>query len=159
MKARRKPRRALVALPDDKAQTLRDTINNGLGNIGILAAFMCALALERTRENLPDNLSSFSLSPRCALANAIYTSPPEDPRCFGHIGVTYILVIEWVAMALFFISMLTSVVLASDLDGVPNDRRVELARRATPRRREPLSRAANAFERDFFMASFFAPRG
>ena len=88
----------MKAIDEDEAQQLRDLVMTSLANIGILAAFMCALA------------------------NAIYTSPPESPRCFGEVAITYIVVIEWLSMAAFFVAMITTVVLAADLDGVPNDK-------------------------------------
>lgn len=95
---RSKKRYAMKAIDEDEAQQLRDLVMTSLANIGILAAFMCALA------------------------NAIYASPPEPPRCFGEVAITWIIVLEWLSMAAFFVAMITTVVLAADLDGVSNDK-------------------------------------
>ena len=72
-------------------------LHNSLTNIGILSAFMCALA------------------------GQIYTSPPPKPlRCYGQAYVDAMITIEWVAMGCFFISMIQTVILAADIDGVPD---------------------------------------
>ena len=80
---------------------LRSTVHTGLQNIGILAAFMTALA------------------------GQIYASAPSNPRCLGQTGVTVILILEWFAMGFFFAAMATSIVLALDIDGV-GDRQLPL---------------------------------
>ena len=78
------------------ASHLRDSISSHNVNLGVLAAFMTALAA------------------------AIYVSPPSEPKCFGEIAIGIQLVLEWIAMGCFFITIITTVVICSDLEGVPN---------------------------------------
>ena len=56
----------------------------------------------------------------CALANGIYVNPPEDPKCRGESGVKTMYIIEWVSMGCFFLVIILTVILASDMDGVPD---------------------------------------
>ena len=78
------------------ASHLRNSISSHNVNLGVLAAFMTALAA------------------------AIYVSPPSEPKCFGEIAIGIQLVLEWIAMGCFFITIITTVVICSDLQGVPN---------------------------------------
>lgn len=82
---------------DESAQRLRLTLSNSLVNMGLLSAFMCALA------------------------NGIYANPPEDPVCKGPAAVTQMTIIEWVSMGCFFLVIILTVILAADMDGVPDD--------------------------------------
>jgi len=81
---------------DVATQRLRSTLINSFVNQGLLSAFMCALA------------------------NGIYVNPPEDPKCRGDSGVKTIYIIEWVSMGCFFLVIILTVILASDMDGVPD---------------------------------------
>ena len=83
---------------DDASEVadLRATLHATLQNTGILAAFMCALA------------------------GQIYTSPPSKPICYGQCMVDAQVVVEWMAMGCFFIAIIQTVVLAADVDGVPD---------------------------------------
>ena len=89
-------RRGLVIEASAVAE-LRGMIRSQMTNAGILASFLCALA------------------------NAIYVEPPAVPHCLGRRGLDVVLVIEWIAMGCFFVTIMTSVVLSSDVDGVPDD--------------------------------------
>lgn len=82
---------------DVGAQRLRTTLTNSLVNMGLLSAFMCALA------------------------NGIYANPPDDPKCLGESSVKTVYIIEWVSMGCFFLVIILTVILASDMDGVPDD--------------------------------------
>ena len=82
---------------DESAQRLRLTLSNSLVNMGLLSAFMCALA------------------------NGIYANPPEHPVCRGAAAVTQMTIIEWVSMGCFFLVIILTVILATDMDGVPDD--------------------------------------
>jgi hypothetical protein len=82
---------------DESAQRLRLTLSNSLVNMGLLSAFMCALA------------------------NGIYANPPEDPVCRGAAAVTQMTIVEWVSMGCFFLVIILTVILAADMDGVPDD--------------------------------------
>ena len=75
---------------------IRATIHVGLQNIGILSAFMTALA------------------------GQIYTNPPNELQCLGENALKILITFEWMAMGCFFFSMTSSVILALDLDGIPN---------------------------------------
>ena len=86
---------------DVSVQQLRTTLSNSLVNMGLLSAFLCALA------------------------NAIYVSPPLDPKCHGESAVVAIHVIEWCAMGGFFLVIVITVILATDMEGVPDDFLVE----------------------------------
>jgi hypothetical protein len=57
----------------------------------------------------------------CALANGIYANPPEDPVCRGAAAVTQMTIVEWVSMGCFFLVIILTVILAADMDGVPDD--------------------------------------
>jgi hypothetical protein len=61
----------------------------------------------------------------CALADAVYVSPPLDPKCHGESAVVAIHIIEWCAMGGFFLVIVLTVILATDMDGVPDDFLVE----------------------------------
>ena len=67
-------------------QQLRTTLTNSLVNMGLLSAFLCALA------------------------DAIYVSPPLNPKCHGESAVVagHPLIV-------------VTVILATDMDGVPDD--------------------------------------
>jgi hypothetical protein len=82
---------------DVSVQRLRTTLTNSLVNMGLLSAFMCALA------------------------NGIYANPPGDPMCRGESAVRTMTIIEWVSMGCFFLTIILTVILASDMDGVPDD--------------------------------------
>ena len=82
---------------DESAQRLRLTLSNSLVNMGLLSAFMCALA------------------------NGIYANPPEDPVCRGAVAVNQMTIVEWVSMGCFFLVIILTVILATDMDGVPDD--------------------------------------
>ena len=82
---------------DESAQRLRLTLSNSLVNMGLLSAFMCALA------------------------HGIYANPPEHPVCRGAAAVTQMTIIEWVSMGCFFLVIILTVILATDMDGVPDD--------------------------------------
>ena len=82
---------------DESAQRLRLTLSNSLVNMGLLSAFMCALA------------------------NGIYANPPEDPVCRGAAAVIQMTIVEWVSMGCFFLVIILTVILAADMDGVPDD--------------------------------------
>ena len=41
-------------------------------------------------------------------------------KCFGEIAIGIQLVLEWIAMGCFFITIITTVMICSDLEGVPN---------------------------------------
>ena len=76
---------------------LRETLTNGLVSLGVLAAFLCSLG------------------------GAIYVSPPPDPICRGMESVQLILILEWLSMGCFFLVIIVTVILAADMDGVPDD--------------------------------------
>ena len=78
-------------------QQLRTTLTNSLVNMGLLSAFLCALA------------------------DAIYVSPPLNPKCHGESALVAIHIIEWCAMGGFFLVIVVTVILATDMDGVPDD--------------------------------------
>ena len=86
---------------DASVQQLRTTLANSLVNMGLLSAFLCALA------------------------DAIYVSPPLDPKCHGESAVVAIHIIEWCALGGFFLVIVLTVILATDMDGVPDDFLVE----------------------------------
>lgn len=78
------------------AETLRTASTNFLQNLGLVAAFMCALA-----------------------AN-IYVNPPLTPLCYGEEAVQIMVWIEWFAMGFFFLAICTVIVLSLDIDGIPD---------------------------------------
>ena len=82
---------------DASVQQLRTTLTNSLVDMGLLSAFLCALA------------------------DAIYVSPPLNPKCHGESAVVAIHIIKWCAMGGFFLVIVVTVVLATDMDGVPDD--------------------------------------
>ena len=82
---------------DASVQQLRTTLTNSLVNMGLLSAFLCALA------------------------DAIYVSPPLNPKCHGESAIVAIHIIEWCAMGGFFLVIVVTVILATDMDGVPDD--------------------------------------
>ena len=75
---------------------LRFTVHHGLQNIGLVSAFMAALA------------------------GQVYTEVPEEPKCYGRQAISVILPLQWIAMGCFFFSTAASVILSLDVDGVPN---------------------------------------
>ena len=75
---------------------LRSNINASLANIGVVSAFMCALA-----------------------AN-IYVNQTPQQLCYGEAGLIAIAWIEWFSMGFFFLSISFTVLLAADLSGVPD---------------------------------------
>jgi len=87
-------------------QTLRDTVHAGLQNLGILSAFMTALS------------------------GQVYIDAPSEPQCFGIDAVKTQLLMMWMSMGFFFFSMATTVLLAFDLDGIPNQLLVTHLRRS-----------------------------
>ena len=99
-----------VALAASHGIELRATVHNGLQNVGIVAAFMTALA------------------------GQIYSNVPQldagNSGCFGAVAVQVMLTLEWFAMGCFFATIGMSIVLALDIDGVP-DRMLPLHLRQT----------------------------
>ena len=75
---------------------LRANINQSLANMGIVAAFMCALA-----------------------AN-VYSTPAKTRDCYGNAGYVAMIWIEFFSMGFFFLGISITVLLASDLSGVPD---------------------------------------
>ncbi len=82
---------------DASVQQLRSTLSNSLVNTGILSVFLCALA------------------------DAVYVSPSLNPTCKGAKGVQMVFVIEWCSMACFFLVIVVTVILSTDMEGVPDD--------------------------------------
>ena len=78
------------------AGSLRAEINVSLANLGVLSAFMCALAA------------------------GLYSSPTEDGTCYGEAGFVAICWLEWFSMGFFFLSISMTVILAADLQGIPD---------------------------------------
>eukprot|EP00930_Biecheleria_cincta_P067318 TRINITY_DN5382_c0_g1_i3.p1 TRINITY_DN5382_c0_g1~~TRINITY_DN5382_c0_g1_i3.p1 ORF type:complete len:207 (-),score=17.97 TRINITY_DN5382_c0_g1_i3:142-762(-) len=76
---------------------LRETLNSSLQNLGLVAAFMTALA------------------------GAIYTSPAEDPKCFGTTALHWQIGLCWCSMGMFFFTICATVLLANDVQGIPDD--------------------------------------
>ena len=74
---------------------LRQSLKESMQNIGILAAFLAGLA---------------------AVA---YSTPPPKGLCWGQPALDFIVIMEWFGMGCFFLSIIFSVTLISDLDGVP----------------------------------------
>ncbi|KAL7528397.1 hypothetical protein ACHAWF_005755 [Thalassiosira exigua] len=80
------------------ALELRDSINGSLINVGVLGALMMALAC------------------------AIYVDPPDSPgACFGEKMLQAEMVIAWMAMGFFFFTTISTVVLYTDMDGIPTE--------------------------------------
>ena len=69
---------------------LRDALHQQLQNIGIVSAFMAALA------------------------GQIYAQPPATAPCYGAIGLKAIVALEWLAMGCFYLSIGVSVILSLD---------------------------------------------
>lgn len=80
----------------ERCNEIRSTIHGTLHNLAIMSAFMTSLAA------------------------SIYASPPEEPQCWGQPGNAVVAVIEWLSMGCFFTSMILSIALSMDLDGVPD---------------------------------------
>ena len=76
---------------------LRGSIHSNLGNLGVISAFMCALA-----------------------AN-IYAQPPKFQPCYGAPGLVAELWFAWFSMGFFFLSISATVLISADLDGVPDE--------------------------------------
>lgn len=91
--------RSSLEKEDASVQQLRSTLSNSLVNTGIFSVFLCALA------------------------NAVYVSPALDPKCAGVKGVQRVLIIEWcsMSMACFLLVIVVTVILATDMEGVPDD--------------------------------------
>ena len=91
--------RSSLEKEDASVQQLRSTLSNSLVNTGILSVFLCALA------------------------DAVYVSPALDPKCAGVKGVQRVLIIEWcsMSMACFLLVIVVTVILATDMEGVPDD--------------------------------------
>ena len=75
---------------------LRQYIKNSLQNIGMLAAFMTALAA------------------------VVYVDYPGDMVCFGEAALKYQLTLAWLSLAFFFLATIMTVLLLADMDGVPD---------------------------------------
>jgi hypothetical protein len=97
------PPRGIAAHPandDDEycedLQGLREALNAGLQNVGVLAAFMTSLS------------------------GAIYVSLPSPNECMGMKWLHAELVLSWMAMGCFFFTIISAVILSDDLDGVPD---------------------------------------
>lgn len=84
------------AVEEDFVETLRNNISINQQNLCLISGFMCALA------------------------GAVYSNPPEEGLCLGDTGVIATSVIQWFAMGFFFLTICGSVLLASDIDGVPD---------------------------------------
>jgi len=84
------------AVEEDFLETLRTNISINQQNLCLISGFMCSLA------------------------GAVYTNPPEEGLCLGDTGVIATSVIQWFAMGFFFLTICGSVLLASDIDGVPD---------------------------------------
>ena len=82
---------------DASVQQLRNTMSNSLINTAILSVFLCALG------------------------DAIYVSPPLDPKCRGETGVQMVYIIEWCSMGCFFLVIVLTFILLTDMDGLPDD--------------------------------------
>ena len=82
---------------DVSVQRLRTTLTNSLVNMGLLSAFMCALA------------------------NGIYANPPGDPMCRGESAVRTMTIIEWVSMGCYFLVIMLTIILSTDMDGLPDE--------------------------------------
>ena len=78
-------------------QILRDTVKTSLINLGLISAFLCTLA------------------------NAIYVNPPSKLRCGGKTRIEAVWIIEWVSMGCFFLVIVLTVILSTDLDGMPDE--------------------------------------
>ena len=75
---------------------LRLALKDSLQNVGILSAFLCGLAA------------------------VIYSQPPLEGRCFGRWALDFVSIIVWMGMGIFFLAIIFSVTLASDIEGVPD---------------------------------------
>ena len=84
-------------------EKLRVALSGLLQNSSMLAAFMCSLA------------------------SAVYAQPPTAPACYDSVKIAAC--IQWCAMGSFFLCICACIVLASDIDGVPNDSLAEHLRR------------------------------
>lgn len=82
---------------EELTANLRQDVLNSLQNGGLVSAFMCALA------------------------SGIYSQPPEEARCFGPMGVEVSTALAWLSMGLYFIAICSSLILASDVYGVPDE--------------------------------------
>jgi len=99
--------RAPAARADETRFTdeLRNIITTHMQNLGVISAFMCALA-----------------------AN-IYVDPPAARDCYGDAGYVATMWLMWVSMGCFFLAISTTVILSSDLSGVPDARLLHHLRR------------------------------
>ena len=78
-------------------QILRDTVKTSLINLGLISAFLCTLA------------------------NAIYVNPPSELRCGGQTRIEAVWIIEWVSMGCYFLVIMLTIILATDMDGLPDE--------------------------------------
>jgi hypothetical protein len=88
---------------NEVVEKLRVSLRELLQNCSMLAAFMCSLA------------------------SAVYAQPPTVPLCYNSVKIAAC--IQWCAMGSFFLCICACIVLASDIDGVPNDSLAEHLRR------------------------------
>ena len=76
---------------------LRDSLNASLQNCAVVAAFMTALA------------------------GAIYVTLPEPTKCMSGEAIAVEMALSWVSMGCFVFTIMASVLLLSDLDGLPDE--------------------------------------
>jgi hypothetical protein len=79
-----------------QAEDLRSCVHGNLQNLGVISAFMCALA------------------------GNIYTEPVEDPECYEKNGLVIMFWLEWLAMGIFFLSISMTFILSNDINAIPN---------------------------------------
>ena len=80
----------------DYLSGLRQSINGHLLNVGVLSAFMSSLAA------------------------SVYVGMPQSPQCLGADAVKVAVTLQWFSMGSFFLAITATVLLASDLAGVPD---------------------------------------
>jgi hypothetical protein len=85
--------------------------------------------VEKLRVSLRELLQNSSMLAAfmCSLASAVYAQPPTVPLCYNSVKIAAC--IQWCAMGSFFLCICACIVLASDIDGVPNDSLAEHLRR------------------------------
>ena len=94
-----KKRKNLFVLETEERQfadSLRNDIHDSLRNLGVLSAFMCALAA------------------------SLYANPSKTTVCYGDAGYMAVIWLEWFSMGSFFLSISVTVLLSADLSGVPD---------------------------------------
>lgn len=79
-----------------QAEDIRNCIYGNLQNLGVISAFMCALA------------------------GNIYVEPVEESECYKSNGLVAMFWLEWVSIGMFFLSISMTFILANDINAVPN---------------------------------------